>query len=144
MPHGYDRWPFSSPPHEDPPPRFVTPEPMPGWSVQVAQQVAAVAAQLQHVVGWMERLSDMYESDRVETVRFRSKTLQRLTRLESQATTVKPAPPSWSERLKAAKEVATALIPLAAITLGAAKALNWVSPETAERLLAFVQRAPAP
>ncbi len=151
MPYGY---------HNSPPGMPTTPAAEPhglgshlDW---IAHQVAALTqhvheqrAEVRHMLGWMQRLSELHEKGRESAELFRAETRERLARLDERTSKASaPAAQTWSERLtetrKAATELATAAGWLVGATIAAAKAFHWISPELAERLLQLVRQAPAP
>jgi len=148
MLHGYESWPYLSP--EPPPP----PDPYYGPG-HLAVQLAALQAEVRHLIGWAERLTELHESSRHEAAvfqreaeRHRSLVLERLERLarleERTREHERDEAPSWGERLKAAKEVLTAGGWLVAAAIGVAKAWHWISPETAAWLAGLVGKGHAP
>lgn len=133
---------FNPSPHGMPPPQD------PHGLGYLMHNLGAIGAELRHLVAWVERLSELHETGRASAETFRDEMRGRLARVEAQLAaqpaSPPPAPPTWAERLKALREVLTALGWPLGLALAAAKAFHWLSPETADKLLQLVQRGPAP
>lgn len=110
-------------------------------------------ARLDQALGWLQRLTDSHEQHCLRSEEHRTEVRERLARLETRMEAqmeaaarqqAKPEPrpePGLAERLKAAKEVLVAGGWLLTAAIGLAKLLNWISPETAARLVEIVQKA---
>lgn len=142
MPHGYEHWPYSStPPPADHRPAMA-PDP---------QGMGYLSARLDHLLGWMERLTQSHEQHREKSEAHRAEVRERLARVEEQLKHAVPdkadkaaKAPSLKERAEAWMAIGKALLWAGAIALGAAKTLHWIEPETATRLAEALRRVPSP
>lgn len=134
--YGQPHWPPSGSGMPPPPPEAN------GWGRHVAAMLAHLSAKVDHMEGWIERLSDHLDHHE-ETLADLREEVARLKERSEQAEDhphrPKPDKPSLEDRLKALKELGTGLLWLATASLAVAHTFGLIGTDKMQKLTAILQ-----